>query len=218
MRIDEDDSTRLVPNPAKKKAHIQVLCARAHYERALAATDAALLEAVTPPTSQAVPITNADHDRLTADLREAAAALTAAQGAHRAAAARLALAKVNPGQQVLDIPTKLISHAIRIAAFNTATTLARDVRVHTGYVRANHDAYPYPPSVDQQRRHRPPRRRPDRQARPLTNTAGHHRHRTQLCEHLTATQTCYPGTDLILGYEDKTHPDHPRTFQPCRES
>ena len=41
--------TRLVPNPAKKKAHQQVLAARARYERALAATDAALLEAVSPP-------------------------------------------------------------------------------------------------------------------------------------------------------------------------
>ena len=29
---------------------------------------------------------------------------------------------------------------------------------------------------------------------------------TQLCEHLTATQTRYPGTDLILRYEVKTRP------------
>jgi hypothetical protein len=28
----------------------------------------------------------------------------------------------------------------------------------------------------------------------------------QLCEHLTATQTRYPGTDLILRYEVKTRP------------
>ena len=28
----------------------------------------------------------------------------------------------------------------------------------------------------------------------------------QLCEHLTATQTRYPGTDLILRYEIKTRP------------
>jgi hypothetical protein len=32
----------------------------------------------------------------------------------------------------------------------------------------------------------------------------------QLCEHLTATQTCYPGTNLILRYEVKTLPS-PRT-------
>ena len=28
----------------------------------------------------------------------------------------------------------------------------------------------------------------------------------ELCEHLTATQTRYPGTDLILRYEVKTRP------------
>ena len=55
--------------------------------------------------------------------------------------ARLTLAQVNPGQQVLDIQTTLISHAIGITAFNTATALARDVRVHTGYARANHEAH-----------------------------------------------------------------------------
>ena len=55
--------------------------------------------------------------------------------------ARLPLAQVNPGQQVLDIQPKLISHAIRIAAFNAAATLARDARVHTGHARANHQAH-----------------------------------------------------------------------------
>ena len=120
----EDDPTRLVPNPAKKKAHQQVLAARARYERALAATDAALLDAVSPPQGQAVLITNTDHDRLTADLRAAQTFLDTAQRAHRAVPARLPLGQVNPGQQVLDIQTKLITHAIRIAAFNTATALA----------------------------------------------------------------------------------------------
>jgi hypothetical protein len=45
----DDDPARLVPNPAKKRAHKQVLAARARHERALAATDAAMLEAVSPP-------------------------------------------------------------------------------------------------------------------------------------------------------------------------
>src|SRR5665647_2437904 len=104
-------------------------------------THAALLDAVSPPTGQAVLITNADHDRLTADLRAAESNLDTAQGAHQAVPARLPLGQVNPGQQVLDVQTKLISHAIRIAAFNTATALARAIRVHTGYARANHEAH-----------------------------------------------------------------------------
>jgi transposase len=119
----QDDPTRLAPNPAKKKAHQQVLAARARYGRALAATEAALLDAVTPSQGESVLITNTDHDQLIAVLRAAESNLNAAQGAHRAIPARLPLAQVNPGQQVLDVQTKLITHAIRIAAFNTATTL-----------------------------------------------------------------------------------------------
>ena len=184
----------------------KVLAARARYDRALAATDAALLEAVTPPTGQSVLITNTDHDGLTADLRVAEADLDTAQATHRAIPARLPLAQVNPGQQVLDTQTKLISHAIRIAAFNTATTLARAIRVHTGYARANHEAHAL-----------------IRQA--LTGSGDINPHDgvltvrldplptqrataaiAQLCEHLTDTQTRYPATNLILRYEIKTRP------------
>jgi hypothetical protein len=50
----DDDLTRLVPNPAKKKAHQKVLAARARYERALATIDAALLDAVSPPQGPGV--------------------------------------------------------------------------------------------------------------------------------------------------------------------
>src|SRR5664280_1925899 len=109
----DDDPTRLVPNPAKKKAHRQVLAARARYGRALAATDAALLDAVSPPQDESVLITNTDHDRRTADLRDAEAALATAQATHRAVPARLPLAQVNPGQQVLDLSLIHISEPTR---------------------------------------------------------------------------------------------------------
>jgi transposase len=201
-----DDPTRLVPNPAKKKAHQQVLAARARYERALAATDAALLDAVSPPQGQPVLITNTDHDKLTADLRAAESNLDNAQDAHRAVPARLPLGQVNPGQQVLDTQTKLISHAIRIVAFNTATALARDVRVHTGYARANHEAHTLvrqaltgSGDIDPGDGVLTVRLDPLPTQRATTAIA-------QLCEHLTATKTRYPGTDLTLRYEIKTRP------------
>ena len=212
----DDDPARLVPNPAKKKAHQQLLAARARYMRALTATDAALLDAVSPPQGQAVLITNADHDKLTADLRAAESNLDTAQHAHRAIPARLPLAQVNPGQQVLDIQTKLISHAIRIAAFNTAT--ARDVRIHTGYARANHEAHTLirqaltgSGDFDPSDGLLTVRLDPLPTQRATTAIA-------QLCEHLTATKTRYPGTYLILRHEVKTAPDDTRTFAPCRES
>jgi len=127
--------------PGQEESPQQLLAARARYDRALAAIDAALLDAVSPPQGESVLITNADHDRLTTDLRAAESNLDTAQAAHRAIPARRPLAQVNPSQQVLDVLTKLISHAIRITAFNTATALARDVRVHTGYARANDEAH-----------------------------------------------------------------------------
>ena len=202
----DDDPPRLVPNPAKTKAHRQVLAARARYERALAATDAALLEAVSPPPRQAVLITNADYDLLTADLRAAEADLDTAQAAHRAIPARLPLGQVNPGQQVLDVQTKLISHAIRIAAFNTATALARDVRVHTSYARANDEAHTLirqaltgSGDIDPGDGVLTLRLDPLPTQRATTAIA-------QLCEHLTATHTRYPGTKLTLRYEVKNHP------------
>ena len=151
-------------------------------------------------------ITNTDHDRLTADLRAAEADLDTAQDTHRAIPARLPLGQVNPGQQVLDIQTKLITHAIRIAAFNTATTLARAIRVHTGYARANHEAHALirqaltgSGDIDPGDGVLTVRLDPLPTRRATTAIA-------ELCEHLTATQTRYPGTNLILRYEIKTRP------------
>ncbi len=202
----DDDPTRMVPNPAKKKAHQQVLTARARYDRALAATDAALLEAVSPPPGASVLITNTARDGLTADLRAAETDLDHAQATHRTVPARLPLAQVNPGQQVLDVQTKLITHAIRIAAFNTATALARDVRVHTGYARANHEAHTLvrqaltgSGDIDPGDGTLTVRLDPLPTQRATAAIA-------QLCEHLSATQTRYPGTDLILRYEIKNRP------------
>jgi hypothetical protein len=197
----DDDPTRLVPNPAKKKAHRVVLAARARYERALAATDAAMLEAVSPPPGETVLITNAAHDSLTADLRAAETNLNTAQSTHRAVPTRLPLAQVNLGQQVLDVETKLITHAIRIAAFNTATALA-----HANHVRANHEAHTLirqaltiSGDIDPRDATLTVRLDPLPTARATTAIA-------QLSEHLTITQTRYPGTNLILRYEVKTRP------------
>jgi len=202
----DDDPDRMVPNPAKKKAHRQVLAARATYERALAHTDAALLEAFTPPPGQAVNITNQAHDALTAYLRSAETSLDSAQVAHRAVPTRLPLAQVNPSQQVLDTQTKLITHAIRMAAFNIDTALARAVRVYTGYARADDEAHTLARQaltgsgdIDPQDGVLTVRLDPLPTQRATTAIA-------ELCEHLTQTQTRYPGTDLLLRYEVKTRP------------
>ena len=200
-----DDPTRLVPNPAKKTTRDQVNAARARLDRVQAATDALLLQWRTPKAGQStLVLTNADHNRITAPLRDAEQVLHQAQQAHADTPARLPLADVNPGQQVLETETKLITHAIRIAAFNTITTLARDLRVHTSFARTpdkahtlirqaltlSGDIIPSPDTLTIRLDPLPTQR---------TTTAI-----AQLCEHLTNTHTRYPGTNLLLRYETKT--------------
>ena len=205
--VTDDDQDRSVPNPARKHTYQQVLTARARHQQQTAATDAALLAARSPTPGTSTLLTNQQHDAFTAGRCAAEAALTAAEAAHEGTPARLPLREVNPGQQILDVQTKLLTHAIRIAAFNTATTLARELRLHTGYARKNDEAHtlirqvltasgdidPTTPGVLTIRLDPLPTRRATTAIK-------------ELCEHLTATETRYPGTDLTLRYEIKTAP------------
>ena len=84
--------------------------------------------------------------------------------------------------------------------------MARDIRVHTGYARANHEAHALvrqaltgSGDIDPGDGTLTVRLDPLPTQRATTAIA-------QLCEHLTATKTHYPGTDLILRYEVKTRP------------
>lgn len=206
----EDDPDRTVPNPAKKKAYQRVLAARTRYEQATADTDAALLATRTPAPgtstgTSTVTITNTTHNQITAPLWVAEDDVSAAEAAHRALPARVRLGELAPGQQVLDTQTKLLTHAIRIAAFNTASTLAREIRTNTAYARAADEAHTL---IRQTLTHSGDidptvsgyltiRLDPLHTRRATTAIA-------ELCEHLTATQTRYPGTDQILRYEIKT--------------
>ena len=86
-------------------------------------------------------VTNKMINTINTDVHAAEATLDAALTEHQAIPARLPLAEVNPGQQVLDTETKLIHHAIRIAAFNTAQSLARAIVTGTSYTRADDEAH-----------------------------------------------------------------------------
>ena len=201
----DDDPERSVPNPAKRKAYQKVLTAKTRYEKALADTDAALLAARTPaPGTGTVLITNAEHNAITADLFAAQAALEAAQAAHKEIRARVPLGDIAPGQQVLDTETKLLSHAIRIAAFNTASTLAREIRTNTGYARGDDEAHALTRQaltgsgdIDPGQDGYLTIRLDPLPTRRATAAIG------ELCAHLTASETRYPGTDRILRYEIK---------------
>ncbi|MDJ0358441.1 putative transposase [Paenarthrobacter sp. PH39-S1] len=116
----DDDPARSVPNPAKKEAYKQVLTARAHHHHVAAETDAAMLAMKTPAQGAGdIIITNAMHNAINAPLFTAEATLDAAEAAHRAIPARLPLGELAPGQQILDTQVKLLTHGIRMAAYNT---------------------------------------------------------------------------------------------------
>ena len=114
----------MVPNPAKKPAYRDVEKAR----RALHRRNSQRQPRYWPPLAATGHLGGADQqmiNTINADVHTAEKTLDAALAAHKAIPARLPLSQVNPGQQVLDTETKLIHHAIRIAAFNTAQSLAR---------------------------------------------------------------------------------------------
>ncbi len=123
--------------------------------------------------------------RLDAPVEAARARLEAAQAAARAVPAKIPLSQHNPRQVRLETETKLITRAIRMAACNAETILARALRGHYARVGDEACALMLTRSPHHQRRHHPPRPDPARAARPA--------HRA-------------PGTMLTLRCEVKEHP------------
>ncbi len=201
----DDDPERSVPNPAKRDAYKHVLAARARYSQVLAQTDEAMLAMKTPARGFGdITITSAMHNAINEPLFTAEATLDKAEAAHRCIPARLPLGEIAPGQQVLDTQVKLITHGIRMAAYNTMMTLAREIRTNTSYARATEEAHTLIRTVLKS------------SGDIETTTPGYLTIRlnplptaraskaiAELCAHLTATQTRYPGTELILRYTIK---------------
>lgn len=209
-RAGDDDPDRTVPNPAKKPAYQQVEKARRALHSAETLRDRELLAASSPPPGTTTVLTNQILDTINADVHTAQATLDAALAAHQAIPARLPLAQVNPDQQVLDTETKLIHHAIRIAAYNTTRYLARAIVTDTGYTRADDEAHTLirtalAGSGDIIPDHHTLHIRLDPLPAPRHTAAT-----DQLCHVLNDTHTVYPGTGLTLRYSVKSH-RRPRT-------
>jgi hypothetical protein len=199
-----DDPERTVPNPARKTAAARIRQAAAAAQAAETARDAALLQLRSPAPGQAAYLTNQVINALTAPVEAAWRELDEAEQAAAAVPARIPLGELTPDMVRLDAETKQITHAIRMAASNAETALARALDGH--YARAGDEAYalirealtvsgdiiPGPGEL---------LIRLD----PLTAPR-----RTQalaaLCDQLTAAGACYPDTSLVLRYEVKSHP------------
>jgi len=125
-----DDSSRLVPNPAKIRALAAVSAARADLTNAhtsLAdAIDQAAARADQPGAGGRATVDPTADDAVT----DAEQALVAASAASRQTVSHLPLGQVRPGTVLLETEGKLITHAIRMSAYNTETALARLLRPH----------------------------------------------------------------------------------------
>jgi prepilin-type processing-associated H-X9-DG protein len=203
-RATDDDPDRMVPNPGKKPAYRDVEKARRALHLAETVSDATMLAAHSPQPGTSVVLTNAIINTINADVHTAEKTLDAALTAHQAIPARLPLAQVNPGQQTLDTETKLIHHAIRIAAFNTAQSLARAITT-TGYTRADDEAHTLirtalAGSGDIIPDHDTLHIRLDPLPAPRHTAAI-----DELCQVLNDTNTVYPGTTMTLRYSIKPH-------------
>ncbi len=199
-----DDPDRKVPNPAKKTATAQVRRAEVLAAAAQGQRDASLAALRNPAPGQPVTITNQMINALDAPVEAAHRELEAAADAAAAVPARIRLGEIAPDMARLEAEVKQITHAIRMAAYNAETALARTLEGR--YARAGDEAYalirealttsgdiiPGPGQL---------LIRLD----PLTAPR-----RTQalaaLCDQLSQAQARYPGTDLVLRYETKSHP------------
>jgi transposase-like protein len=199
-----DDPHRLVPNPAKKTAAARIRAAEAAAQAAGAARDAALLQLRSPAPGQASYLTNQVINALAAPVEAAWQEVEQAGQAAAAVPARVPLSALTPDMVRLDAETKQITHAIRMAAYNAETVLARALDGH--YARAGDEAYALiREALTASGDIVPGDGQLVIRLDPLTAPR-----RTQalaaLCDQLTAAGARYPGTSLVLRYEVKSHP------------
>jgi transposase len=199
-----DDPDRMVPNPAKKTAAARIRQAEAAAQAAEEARDATLLELRSPVPGQAAWISNKVINALAAPVDAAYQELEHAEQAAAATPARVPLGTLSPDMVRLDAETKQITHAIRMAAYNAETALARALDGH--YARAGDEAYALiREALTTSGDIHPGNGELLIRLDPLTAPR-----RTQalaaLCDQLNQARACYPGTDLVLRYEVKSRP------------
>lgn len=201
----DDDPGRSVPNPAKHQAHQALVAARTHRDAVNAQTDAALLAINTPPAGGGpVLISNELLNEVNAPLNAAHEAVLEAEDQHNWLPTRVPLGQLHPGQQVLETAVKQLGHLFGITAYNVSMALAREVRTNTGYNRADDEAHTLVRRVLTHTGDIDPTV-PGYLTITLDPMPTKHETATvaELCKSLSATQTRYPGTDLILRYAIK---------------
>ena len=199
-----DNPDRMVPNPAKKTAAARIRQADAAAQAAETARDAALLQLRSPAPGQAATLTNQVVNALAAPVEAAWRDLDDAEQAAAVIPARVPLGTLAPDMVRLDAETKQITHAIRMAAYNAQTLLARGLDGH--YARAGDEAYALiREALTASGDIRPGPGELLIRLDPLT-APWRTKALAELCDQLTAAGARYPGTDLVLRYEVKSRP------------
>jgi transposase len=199
--VTAENPDRKVPSPARKTAAAAVKTAKNDLAAAEAARDAKLTALHTPAPGQENLITTQALAKLGTPVTAARQRLADAQAAAKAIPAKIPLSEHNPDMVRLDTETKLITHAIRMAAYNAETILAR--ALNGAYARADDEAYALirealTTSGDITPADGALTIRLDPLSAPRRTRA-----LAALCEKLTATATTYPGTTLTLRYQVK---------------
>jgi hypothetical protein len=202
-----DDPTRPVPNPAKAAAKTAVETARGSVHDAETTLSEAIEDAAVrarrPGSGATATVDPAAGTALAAARDE----LTVAADTSRATPSHLPLHQVRPDARLLDEERKLLTHAIRMAAYNAESTLARMLRPH--YSRADDEARAlireaFTLSGDLHITGDTLHVRLDPATAPRRSRALH-----ALCQQLTETGTRYPDTNLTISYSVKGQPDTP---------
>jgi len=199
-----DDPDRMVPKPGQEDRGRPRQAGRSRAQAAETARDAALLELRSPAPGQAAYLTNQVINALAAPVEGAYQELEEADTAAAAVPARIPLGELAPDMVRLDAEVKQITHAIRMAAYNAETLLARALDGH--YARAGDEACALiREALTVSGDIIPGNGQLLIRLDPLTAPR-----RTQalaaLCDQLTAAGARYPGTSLVLRYEVKSRP------------
>jgi transposase len=184
-----DDPDRLVANPAKRKAVRH-------------AAEAAVSIACAETNRGQASFDRVDaNEKLIEAYAGAQAELDTRKAAAKAIPTKVPLSVVRPDAVRIDVERKRIMDAIRMATYNAESALARLVAPH--YARAEDEARSllheiFKASADMEIVGTTLHVRIDPLSAPRRTRA-----LAGLCAELTATKTCYPGTQLTLAYSVK---------------
>jgi len=202
--IHPDDLERTVPNPERARLRRQLARAQQALDELEATLGAEALDnpEARRPTMRGFKIANAD---LTYDIRRARQEVARLEDAVAQTPTRVPLGTLAPDARLLETQVKLVTHAVRMSVYNAESALARLLSPH--FSRADHEARSllreaFQAAGDLQVRDHVV----DVRLNPLS-APRRTRALAALCQHLTATHTLYPGTDLRLVFTVKTPPE-----------